>query len=108
LLTAPATSAPLPFLIPSSPAQIDLIWGQWHNLPSLPSPIRNINGMFMGALPHMMEPVWGRTMEFVGDDFYKKKVTGWGCDELIASKCVAAWVLACVCLCIRARMCVLA
>ncbi|KIZ05109.1 hypothetical protein MNEG_2845 [Monoraphidium neglectum] len=78
---------PLLPLSKSPPSGIDLIWGQWHNLPSLPSPIRNINGMFMGALPHMMEPVWGRTMEFVGDDFYKKKMTGWGCDELIASKC---------------------
>ncbi|KAI8463694.1 MAG: hypothetical protein J3K34DRAFT_462306 [Monoraphidium minutum] len=53
--------------------QIELIYGQWHNLPSLPSPLRNLTGLFGAALPHMLEPVWSRAMEFVGDDFYKRK-----------------------------------
>jgi hypothetical protein len=54
--------------------QIELIYGTWHNLPSLPSPLRNVNGLFLGGLPHLTEPIWSRAMEFVGDDFYKRKV----------------------------------
>ncbi|GBF91642.1 hypothetical protein Rsub_03946 [Raphidocelis subcapitata] len=53
--------------------QIEMIYGQWHNLPSLPSPLRNLNGLLLGGLPHMLEPLWSRAMEYLGDDFYKRK-----------------------------------
>jgi hypothetical protein len=54
--------------------KIDLLWGRWHNLPPLPSPARLFNGLVFGAVPHALEPAWGRAMEFFGDDFYKRKV----------------------------------
>ena len=56
--------------------QIELIDGKWHNLPSLPNFIREFNGMMMGTLPRLTEPLWGWTVEFVGDDYYKMKREG--------------------------------
>lgn len=39
-------------------AQIELLDGQWHNLPSLPAPIRALNGFIMGQLTQLSEPAW--------------------------------------------------
>lgn len=44
-----------------------------HNLPTLPSPLRSLNGFAVGGVTHLTEPVWANLMEFLGDDFYKRK-----------------------------------
>uniref|UniRef100_A0A383WEQ3 Uncharacterized protein n=1 Tax=Tetradesmus obliquus TaxID=3088 RepID=A0A383WEQ3_TETOB len=56
--------------------RIELIDGQWHNLPRLPTLIREFNGLMMGSLPHLTEPWWSRGLEFVGDDYYKRQRLG--------------------------------
>lgn len=53
--------------------QVELIDGQWHNLPRFPTFIREFNGLMMGSLPHLTLPLWSWTLEFVGDDFYKRE-----------------------------------
>jgi hypothetical protein len=56
--------------------QVELIDGQWHNLPRFPTLIREFNGLMMGSLPHLTEPWWSRGLEFVGDDYYKRQRLG--------------------------------
>ncbi len=53
--------------------QIELIDGKWHNLPSFPNVIREFNGLAMGTVPHLLEPIWSYLLEFVGDDYYKRE-----------------------------------
>eukprot|EP00882_Tetradesmus_deserticola_P001620 GHRQ01001746.1.p1 GENE.GHRQ01001746.1~~GHRQ01001746.1.p1 ORF type:complete len:234 (+),score=98.83 GHRQ01001746.1:159-860(+) len=58
---------------PLETGRIELIDGQWHNLPRFPTLIREFNGIMMGSLPHLTEPLWSLGLEFVGDDYYKRR-----------------------------------
>ena len=53
--------------------QIEMLLGRWHNLPNFPTFISSINGLAMGAIPHMTEPLWSWAMGLLGDDFYSRK-----------------------------------
>ncbi|WIA16916.1 hypothetical protein OEZ85_013842 [Tetradesmus obliquus] len=61
---------------PLDTGRIELIDGQWHNLPRFPTLIREFNGLMMGSLPHLTEPWWSRGLEYVGDDYYKRQRLG--------------------------------
>jgi hypothetical protein len=59
----------LPCAPPVSPSpQIELIDGRWHNIASAPAFVCRLNGLAMGSLMHLLEPLWSRTLWLVGDD----------------------------------------
>jgi hypothetical protein len=61
---------------PLESGQIELLWGRIHNAPVLPSFVRAYNGLMMGVVPHVFEPVWGWAADVWGDSFYSKKRHG--------------------------------
>ncbi|KAF6264806.1 hypothetical protein COO60DRAFT_1482685 [Scenedesmus sp. NREL 46B-D3] len=61
---------------PLETGRIELIDGQWHNLPRLPVLMREFNGLMMGSLARLTEPWWSRGLEYVGDDYYKRQRLG--------------------------------
>ncbi len=63
--------------MPSPPAlhlQIDLVYGRIHNALTLPALLRAFNGVALGYMPHMTEPLWGVAAEVLfNDEFYKRR-----------------------------------
>lgn len=61
---------------PLETGEIELLWGRIHNAPVLPNIVRTANGLAMGIVPHLFEPVWGWAADVWGDSFYSNKRHG--------------------------------
>jgi hypothetical protein len=70
---------------PCPPAQIEVLHGRIHNTPALPSLVRAFNGLWLGYVPHLLEPVWSLGAEV-------RCAAGW----LWLAGWRAAWIAGCV------------
>jgi hypothetical protein len=72
------------------------MYGRIHNAPALPSLVRAFNGMWMGAIPHLLEPVWGIGAEVRGAAARRARVNcAAGSPELSIQRCaqqLAPWL----------------